>query len=87
MRMWKNSLFYCTTNEIVIGNLNRTGWPPLIQEMARYWLALNILTEVSTMISRERRHVTQQDDYGLIPRNNMNESEHNRQFGGASYTG
>lgn len=35
MRMWKNSLFYCTTNEIVIGNLNRTGWPPLIQEMAR----------------------------------------------------
>ncbi|CAM9154643.1 unnamed protein product [Ectocarpus sp. 8 AP-2014] len=41
MRMWKNSLFYCTTNEIVIGNLNRTGWPPLIQEMAR-WQELSL---------------------------------------------
>ncbi|CAM9142410.1 unnamed protein product [Discosporangium mesarthrocarpum] len=34
-RMWKNALFYCTTNEIVIGNLDRTSWPPIIQEMAR----------------------------------------------------
>nr|AML78874.1 putative LOV domain-containing protein [Scytosiphon dotyi] len=50
MRMWKNSLFYCTTNEIVIGNLNRTGWPPLIQEMGRwqemslYFLAFDCFT-------------------------------------------
>ncbi|CAM9465136.1 unnamed protein product [Scytosiphon promiscuus] len=50
MRMWKNSLFYCTTNEIVIGNLNRTAWPPLIQEMGRwqelslYFLALDCFT-------------------------------------------
>jgi PAS domain S-box-containing protein len=35
-RMVGNALFYCTTNEIVIGQLNRTSWPPIIQEMARW---------------------------------------------------
>ncbi|CAM9252965.1 unnamed protein product [Choristocarpus tenellus] len=43
-RMWKNALFYCTTNEIVIGNLNRTSWPPIIQEMARQEMSLYFLS-------------------------------------------
>ncbi|CAM9626313.1 unnamed protein product, partial [Hapterophycus canaliculatus] len=67
MRMWKNSLFYCTTNEIVIGNLNRTGWPPLIQEMARwqelslYFLALDCFTRyMESPQSREFVNALQQ---------------------------
>jgi hypothetical protein len=34
--MVQNGLFYCTFNEITIGDLNKTSWPPIIQEMARW---------------------------------------------------
>lgn len=39
------------------------------------------------MISRERRYVAQQNDYGFVRRNNMTEYEPIRQFVGASVTG
>ncbi|CAM9124722.1 unnamed protein product [Chrysoparadoxa australica] len=34
-RMQYNALFYCTTTEIVIGELNHTFWPTVCQEMMR----------------------------------------------------
>jgi PAS domain S-box-containing protein len=34
-RMEQNALFYCTTNEITIGNLGKTFWPAIANEMSR----------------------------------------------------
>jgi hypothetical protein len=34
-KMAKNSLFYCTTTEIVVGQLNQTNWGPIFQEMGQ----------------------------------------------------
>ena len=30
-----NSVFYCTNTEIVYGNLDKTNWGPIFQEMAQ----------------------------------------------------
>ena len=33
MRMWQNPLFYCTTTEIVIGDIDSTDWSPILKDL------------------------------------------------------
>ncbi|KAH8067312.1 PAS domain-containing protein [Aureococcus anophagefferens] len=36
MRMWQNPLFYCTTTEIVIGDIDTTDWAPILKDVKQW---------------------------------------------------
>ena len=36
MKMEKNAMFYCTTNEIDVGSLNQVNWGPIFQNMCQW---------------------------------------------------